>query len=142
MSGVIIRKKDLDKMGKKLMKEVYENFRDDYMLKFDEVKLERDYFDKNLVTKFLEMNKKKEKEYEDLYFGDKRYEEIVKMPHEDLLKKIEDEIKNETLDVEIIYKVLDGLKLNPDLNEDIYYFKRAFITIYNVYHYHYMYLED
>ena len=31
MASVIIRKKDLDKIGKKLMKEVYQHVRNDYM---------------------------------------------------------------------------------------------------------------
>lgn len=132
MATVIIKKKDIDKIGKKLMKEVYHHIHDDYMLTFDEVKSERDYFDKNLVSKFLIFYKQKEK----------KYGEIVEMTYEDLLKKIEDEIKNETLDVEIIYHFLNGLKLNPDIDEDLYYSRKAFISIYDVYYYHYMYLKD
>ena len=140
MASVIIRKKDLDKIGKKLMKEVYQHVCDDYMLTFDEVKSERDYFDKNLVIEFLIFHKEKENSYKDLYFGDKRYEEIVKMSHEELLKKIEDKI--ETLDLEIIYNVLKGLKLNPEIDEDLYCSKKEFISIYDVYYYHSSYLED
>ena len=134
MASFIIRKKDLDKIGKKLMKEVYQHVRDDYMLTFDEVKSERDYFDKNLVSKFLKFHEEKEKKYQDLYFSNKRYGEIVKMSHEELLKKIEDKI--ETLDLEIIYNVLKDLKLNPEIDEDLYYSKKAFISIYDVYYYH------
>ena len=63
MSAVIIRKKDLDKFGKKLMKEVYDHIHDDYMLTFDEVKLERDYVNKNLVEKCLIFYKKKKNIY-------------------------------------------------------------------------------
>ena len=140
MSACIIQKKDLDKIGKKLMKKVYEHVRDDYMLTFDEVKSERDYFDKNLVRKFLKFHEEKEKKYQDLYFGDKRYEEIVKMSHEELLKKIEDKI--ETLDLEIIYNVLKDLKLNLEIDEDLYYSKKAFISIYDVYYFHSSYLKD
>ena len=140
MSSCIIQKKDLKKLGKKLMKEFYYHVRDDYMLTFDEVKSERDYFDKNLVSEFLKFHEEKEKKYQDLYFGDKRYEEIVKMSHEELLKKIGDTI--ETLDLEIIYNVLKGLKLNPEIDEDLYYSKKAFIHIYEVYHSDHVYLED
>ena len=140
MASVIIRKKDLDKIGKKLMKEVYQHVRDDYMLTFDEVKSERDYFDKNLVSKFLKFHEEKEKKYQDLYFSNKRYGEIVKMSHEELLKKIGDTI--ETIDLEIIYNVLKDLKLNPEIEEDLYYSKKAFISIYDVYYYHSSYLED
>ena len=62
------------------------------------------------------------------------------MSHEELLKKIEDKI--ETLDLEIIYNVLKGLKLNPEIDEDLYYCKKAFISIYDVYYYRSSYLED
>ena len=62
------------------------------------------------------------------------------MSHEELLKKIEDKI--ETLDLEIIYNVLKGLKLNPEIDEDLYYSEKAFISIYDVYYYHSSYLED
>ena len=140
MSCVIIRKKDLYKLGKKLMKEVYHRLRDDYMLNFDEVRSERDYFDKNLVSKFLIFHK--ERKNKDLCFVNKRYEELFTMPHEDLLKKIEDKIENETLDLQIIYDVLEGLKLNIELDEDLYLKKKEFISIYDVYYYNHTFLED
>ena len=141
MAACIIRKKDLDQIGKKLMKKFYYHLYDEYMLTFDEVKLERDYYDKNLVDKFLNFYKHKEENFKKLYFGNKRYEEIVKMSPEDLLKKIEGKILDETLDVEIIFNFLDGLKLDVELDEDLWYMKRAFINIFNVYHYDYHYLE-
>ena len=56
MTSIIIRKKDLDNLGKKLIKEVYEYVNDDYMLTFDDVKLERKDFEKYL-TKFYYINK-------------------------------------------------------------------------------------
>ena len=142
MAAVVILKTDLEELGKKLMLEIYKHVHDEYMLNFEKVKKEKDYYEKNLVDKFLNFHEDKEKDYKDLYFGDKRYEEIVKMQHKDLLEKIEDEIKNKTLNVEIIYRVLDGLKLDHDLNEDLYYMKRAFINLYNAYHYNYYYLEQ
>ena len=140
MSACIIQKKDLEKLGKKLMKEFYNHVYDDYLLTFKEVKLERDYYDKNLVDKFVNFYKHKEENFKNLYFGDKRYEEIVKMSPEDLLKKIEGKILDETLDVEIIFNFLDGLKLDVELDEDLWYMKKAFINIFEVYHYDYRYL--
>ena len=142
MSGVIIQKKHLEQLGKELMLKIYEHVYDEYMLTFDEVKKEKDYYEKNLVDKFLNFYEHREKNIKSLYFGDKKYEEIVKMSHKDLLEKIEDEIKNQTLNVEIIFRVLDGLKLDHDLDEDLYYMKKAFINIFNVYHYDSHYLED
>ena len=138
MSSVIIKQKDVYEFGKKLIKEIYQYINNSYMLTFDEVKSERDYFDKNLVSKFLKFHEEKEKKYQDLYFSNKRYGEIVKMSHEELLKKIGDTI--ETLDLEIIYNVLKDLNLNPEINEDLYYSKEAFISIYDVYYFHSSYL--
>ena len=141
MACVIIRKKDLDKFGKKLMKEVYHHIHDDYMLTFDEVKSERDYVDKNLVNKFLIFYRKKENNLCLLDFK-KSYEELATITPEGLLKEIEDKIEDETLDVEIIFEVLKDLKLDSELNEDLYYSKKAFINIYKVYDYEHTYLED
>ena len=142
MAAVIIQKKGLEELGKKLMLEIYKHVHDEYMLTYEEVKKEKDYYEKNLVDKFLNFHKHKEEKYKDLYFGNKTYEEIVKMTHKDLLEKIEDEIKNKTLNVEIIYRVLDGLELDSELDEDLWYMKKAFIHIFKVYHYDYIYLDQ
>ena len=54
MSSVIIFEKDLEKLGKKLMKEFYDHVYSDYLLKeFEEVKLKRKYYDENLTKEFL-----------------------------------------------------------------------------------------
>ena len=143
MAACIIFKKDLEQLGKKLMKDFYHHVHDDYFLTtFDEVKLERDYYDKNLVDKFLIFHENKEKKFKNLYFGNKKYEEIVKMPPKDLLKKIEGKILDETLNYKIIFDFLYGLKLDQEINEDLYYMKKAFINMFNVYHYDYIFLED
>ena len=64
MSACIIQKKDLEKLGKKLMKEFYEHVHDDYFLKeFDEVKLKRKYYDENLTKEFLLFHKNEEKKF-------------------------------------------------------------------------------
>ena len=151
MSSVIIKKKDLERLGKKLMKEFYDIIHDDYFLKeFDEVKLKRKYYDKNLTKEFLSFYLHKEKKIENLYFDNKRYEDLVEMKTEDLLEKIEGQIKDETLDYKIIYNFLDQmdreLKIDKDIDfeidEDLFCMKKAFIHMYEVYHYDHHYLED
>ena len=151
MSSVIIKKKDLERLGKKLMKEFYDIIHDDYFLKeFDEVKLKRKYYDKNLTKEFLSFYLHKEKKIENLYFDNKRYEDLVEMKTEDLLEKIEVQIKDETLDYKIIYNFLDQmdreLKIDKDIDfeidEDLFCMKKAFIHMYEVYHYDHHYLED
>ena len=149
MSSCIIQKKDLERLGKNLMKEFYDHIHDDYFLtEFDEVKLKREYYDENLTEKFLSFYENKEKNIKRLYFDNKRYEDLVKMKTEDLLKKIEGKIKDETLDYKIIYNFLDQmdreLKISKDMDHDIYedlfYMKKAFIHIFEVFHYDYKYL--
>ena len=149
MSACIIKKKDLEKLGKKLMKEFYYHVHDDYFLEeFDEVKLKRKYYDENLTKEFLSFHKNKEKTIRNLYFNNKRYEDLVKMETKDLLSKIEGKIKDETIDFEIIYNFLDQmdikLKINIgddfEINEDLFYLKKAFLHMYEVFHYDYIYL--
>ena len=151
MSACIIQKKDLEKLGKKLMKKFYYHVHNDYLLKeFDEVKLKRKYYDENLTKEFLSFYENQEKNIVSLYFDNKRYKDLVEMKTEDLLKKIETKIKDETLNYEIIFNFLDQmdikLEINKgydfEINEDLFCMKKAFINIYNVFHYNYQELED
>ena len=153
MSSVIIFKKDLERLGKKLMKEFYRQIHDDYLLKeYEEVRLKRKYYEENLTKEFLSFCKDQEKitNIKNLYFDNKRYKDLVEIKTEDLLKKIEGKIKDETLDVEIIFNFLDRmdrkLEINRDidfeLDEDLFCLKKAFIHIYEVYHYNHHYLEN
>ena len=48
MAAVIIRKKDLESLGRKLMKEVYKFLHDEYILSFEEMKLEKEKLKKIL----------------------------------------------------------------------------------------------
>ena len=41
MADFIIRKKDLENLGRKLMKEVYKFLHDEYILSFEEMKVEK-----------------------------------------------------------------------------------------------------
>lgn len=151
MSSVIIFEKDIEKLGKKLMKEFYYHVHDDYLLKeFDEVKLKRKFYDENLTKEFLSFYKNKERNYRKLYFDNKRYEDLVQMETEDLLSKIETKIKDETLDYNFIDNFLNqmDIKLNIskgddfEIDEDLFCMKNAFTNIYDIYHFDYYYLED
>ena len=151
MSACIIEKKDLIKLGKKLMKKFYNHVYNDYLLKeFDEVKLKRKYYDENLTKEFLSFYENQEKNIKSLYFDNKRYKDLVEMKTEDLLKKIETKIKDETLNYEIIFNFLDRmdikLEISKDIDfeidEDLFCMKKAFIHIYEVYHSDHVYLED
>ena len=140
MSSVIIFEKDLKKLGKKLMKEFYHQICDEYMLTFDEVKLKKKYFDENITKSYLSFENQQKIIRDDLN----------KMKTEDLLKEIETQIKEETLNYKIIFNffiLMDtNLKIDKsidfELNEDLFCLKKAFIYIYEVYHSDHVYLED
>ena len=151
MSSCIIQKEDLKKLGKKLMKKFYNHVHEDYLLKeFDEVKLKRKYYDENLTKEFLSFYENQEKNIKSLYFDNKRYKDLVEMKTEDLLKKIETKIKDETLNYEIIFNFLDRMDIKLEINkgndfeidEDLFCMKKAFIHLYSVYHFDHYYLKD
>ena len=151
MSACIIQKKDLEKLGKKLMKEFYYHVHDDYLLEeFEEVKLKRKYYDENLTKEFLSFYENQEKNIVSLYFDNKRYKDLVEMKTEDLLKKIETKIKDETLNYEIIFNFLDQMDIKLEISkgndfeidEDLFCMKKAFIHMYSIYHFDHHYLED
>ena len=151
MSSCIIQKKDLENLGKKLMKEFYDHVHSNYLLnEFDEVKLKRKYYDENLTKEFLSFYENKEKNIESVYFDNKRYKDLVKMETKDLLSKIETKIQDETLNFKIIYNLLDQMKykleiskgIDHEIDEDLFYMKKAFLHMYEVFYYDSKYLED
>ena len=136
MEDLVIRKTDILNFGRKTMKEVYEFLNDDYILStFEEMKVEKERLEENIVIKHLKMIhgidtfKYSEKQYEDFNkdLNDKsKYDSIQK----EMLSKIEDE----SLDIEIIYYVLERMKLEFEINEDLYVEKKAFIYFFSVYY--------
>ena len=153
MSACIIEKKDLERLGKKLMKKFYDHVHSEYFLKeFEQVKLKREFYDENLTKEFLSFYEQKEKTFRILYFNNKRYEDLVKMETKDLLSKIETKIKDETLHFEIIFNFLSKMDnqlkyiINKDIeheiNEDLFYMKKAFLNMFEVYHSDYLYLKE
>ena len=46
------------------------------------------------------------------------------------------------IDTEGIYQTLNNLKLNMEINEDLYYKTKAFLDIFRVFESGYSYLED
>ena len=49
MEDLVIRKKDIEKLGRKLMKEVYKFLHDEYILTFEEMKVQKDKI-KNILS--------------------------------------------------------------------------------------------
>ena len=128
MEEIIIRKKDLENLGKKVMKEVYEFLHDEYILTFEDMKVEKDKLEKYLVQFYLRN------------IFNKEIEDEIK--YKEYLKEIENKIKDESLDINLIFKVLNLIKVCSELDEDLYCKKKAFSYIYLVFDHYYKYLED
>ena len=141
MAAVIIRKKDVERLGRKLMKEVYKFLNDEYILSnFEEMKFEKQRLEKDLVLfKFESVNYtivQKENSWSI------KYEDFDKSKHEKELKIIKDEIENERLDTNLIFKALNDLDLNVEINEDLFFKTKAFLNIFKLFDSDYTYLED
>ena len=143
MADLVIRKKDIENFGRKLMKEVYKFLHDDYILSFEEMKVEKERLEKNLVKEYLYMYYKIsmfnfDKDKYDKYTNELNDESKYKSS----LKKIVSKIEDESLDIKIIYEVLDSLNLEFEINEDLFDKKKAFIYIYSVYYFYDYYLKE
>ena len=141
MAAVIIRKKDLERLGRKVVKEVYKFLHDEYILNnFSEMKLEKQRLEKDLVLfKFQSVNYtivQKENSWSI------NYEDFDKSKHEEELKIIEDEIENERLDIRLVFKVLNRLKLDNEIDEDLFDKTQSFLNIFKVFDSECSYLED
>ena len=139
MEDIIIRKKDLENFGRKLMKKVYKFLHDEYILSFEEMKVEKDKIEKYLLEFYYKgipiffnflINEKNQKEIED------------KIEDKKNLKEIEDKIEDESLDIDLIYEVLNRIDLEFEIDEDLFCEKKAFIYIYLVLTNYYSYLKD
>ena len=131
MAAVILRQKDFERLGKEVLKEVYEFLHDEYILNnFSEMKLEKQKFLKDLVHfKFRRGN-----------YTLKLEEKSGKVEYEEELKSIINEIENKSLDIQLIFTVLNSLNLNEEIDGDLFFKKDAFINIFKVFDMNYSYL--
>ena len=135
MEDLVIRKKDIEKLGRKLMKEVYKFLHDEYILTFEEMKVQKDKIKKHLFyLKKLMFDEIKYKNYEEIIEDEIKYKKY--------LKEIEDKIEDESLDIDLIFEVLDRIELEFEIDEDLYDKKKAFLYIYLVFKIYYEYLKD
>ena len=118
MAAVIIRRKDIVRLGKELIKEMYYLLHDEYILsKLEEIK--------KVQKKFLEN---------------------LSVNHITLLSK-EGELKlcimkDNGNDIQGIYNTLKSLNFSMKINEDLFFKKMAFMDIYRVFEVSYAYLEN
>ena len=101
MSAVIIRKKDVERLGKEVLKEIKDFLNDEYLLSnFEKVKKDQE-----------------------------------------ILQKILDN-KGDNIDTEGIFYTLNSLKLDMEMDLDLYFKIKAFVNIFKVINIDYTYLED
>ena len=128
MTDIIIKKKDIEKFGKKLMKKVYKFFHDKHTLSFEEMNIEKYKIEKNLILHYFEL-------YDDIEMMDDSILNIC-------LKILENKIKDEKLSIDFIFKILNNVKLDFEINGELYVEKKAFLDIYNVFDFYYKFSKD
>ena len=103
---VTIRKSDVEKLGKDLMKEVDNFLHDEYIINnFPEIKLVQKIFDRSV-------------------------------------NKLKDKFESEGLDIEEIYHILTRIKLDDEIDGDLYFKKEAYLRLFQVLFVDYTYLEN
>ena len=112
MAAVIIRKKDLIRLSKSILKEVNDFLHNEYILyTFEKMKEEKEKFLKNLALKNFHNA--------DLWF-----------------------IKDQDINTEGIYQIIDEFELDKEMDEDLYFKRKAFLDLFRVYNSGYIYLEE
>ena len=118
MAAVIIKQNDVKRLGKVLINEMFEFLHDEYILtNFKEMKeLKEEFLLKLKLNGILES-----KELFNLITNKKSFPE------------------NNSI-IEGIYQTLNSLKLDMEINKDLYYKTKAFLDIYRVFESGYIYL--
>ena len=141
MAAVIIRSKDVKRLAKELVKEVFDFLHDEYILTtFPEMEVVKEKFLRDLVLKkFRYFNVTKISKPNSFQL---KYEIFDENKFDDELKCVKEEIKNETLDTHVIFNTLLDLYLDMEIDEDLYFKHKSFLDIYKVFETGYTYLED
>ena len=140
MDEIVIKKKDVDRLAKELLKEIFDFFNDEYIINnFEEMKIEQPKFLNNLVCNhIIYSNKKGEKNelhkpFLESFFNKKEFEYTSKL--------VDEAMKDDGIDTIGIYQTIKNIQLDMEADEDLHYKKIAFIHIYNVVDGDYKYLE-
>ena len=147
MAAVIIRKKDLDRLGKELLNEMFDFLHDEYILtKFKEMKeVQEKFLEKlafnhiNTLHRLYKITKEKREELAKPFL-DKLFSMDKKVEYDSNLVK--DAMKDDGIDTEGIYHTLISINLDKERDEDLYFKTKAFLDIFRVFEVSYMYLDD
>ena len=148
MEEVVIRKKDVDRLAKELLKEIFDFFNDEYIINnFEEMKIEQPKFLNNLVFNHIDTLLRQSKITEEqrkelvkplLYkvIDDK----LISRDDEYFSKLVKDAMKDNGIDTERIYQTLIDLNLDVEIDGDLYFKKKSFLDIFRVFDTGYTYL--
>ena len=140
MAAVIIRKKDVERLGKEVLKEVYDFLHNDYIItNFEEMKIEQEKFQHNLILYDFRSRNYTETQKENHLT--KHYFDLDKNKYEERLKELKDRIENGAFSIDLIYYTLNDINLESEVDEDLIIKIEAFLEIYRVINYQYEYLE-
>ena len=156
MAAVIIRQKDLKRLGKKLLNEIFDFLHNEYILtEFKQMKKVQEKFLEKLAFNHINTLRRQYKITEEkreelakpfldtLFKTDENSSDLEKSARDlfisNLVKKA---MKNDGVDTEGIYLTLISLNLDMEIDEDLYYKTKAFLDIFRVFETAYSYLED
>ena len=142
MDEVVIKKKDVDRLAKKLLKEIFDFFHNEYIINnFEEIKIEKPKFLNNLVfNHIIYSNKKGEKNelhkpFLESFFNKKEFEYTSKL--------VDEAMKDDGIDTSGIYQTLINLNLDiEEIDGDLDCKKESFLDIFRVFESGYTYLKD
>ena len=149
MDEVVIKKKDIDRLAKVLLKEVFDFFHEYIIENFLEMKIQKSKFLNRLVfNHILYLNKKGEKEnvihkqFLEYFFNKDFKGYLFKNEFEHLSKLVDEAMKDDGIDTEGIYLTLNDLNFYDDIECNLYFKKESFLDIFRVFDIGYTYLKD
>ena len=145
MAAVIIRQKDVDRLAKELLKEIFDFLHDEYILSnFEEMKIAQEVFLRNLVfNHFKTLHRQQKITEEKLDELAEPFRNILFKPFEKIVydpKFVKDAMEDNGVDTKGIYHTLLKLKLDSEIDGDLYFKTIAFLDIYKVIKVSYSYL--
>ena len=141
MTAVIVRHKDVGRLGKELLKEVYSFLHDEYILtNFEEMKVEQEKLLHSLVH--IEFRKFHSTEKQSGNTWKFEYETYDESKFDEDVEKLKSRVENGSIDTDIIFKSLINLRLDMEIDEDLYFKRLAFLDLFRVIDTHYIYLQD
>ena len=154
MAAVIIKQKDVKRLGKEVLNEMFNFLHDEYILtEFEEMKEVKKEFLNNLMLNHINTLQRKFKITEEkikelvepffkpLFLGDNENSLIEEKSIPDELELKVNAMRDDGIDTEGIYQTLNFLKLDMEIDEDLYFKTKAFLDIYRVFESAYTYLE-